>query len=91
MLWNDYVFIESECTKEDETEIKKDNAFCFKYDNKLKLYVATKSQLVASVLVASLPFFLFVNRLSALHKLSLMICLHTGREIINCCSQHYLK
>ena len=89
----DYVFIEYESTKRDETDLKKGHIFCLKYDKKFKLYVATKSQLVASVLVEPLPF-LFLNSeivYSSLHKLSLMICLCTGRETINCCSQHYLR
>ena len=53
----DYVFIEYESTKGEEIDLKKGHIFCLKYDKKFKLYVATKSQLVASVLVESLPFF----------------------------------
>jgi hypothetical protein len=68
VLTCDYVFIDSEWTKGDETEIKKGHVFCFKYDNKFKLYVATKSQLVASVLVATLR--LFYSEIVYLHYVS---------------------
>ena len=69
MLRCDYVCFVSECTKQDETEIKKGHVFCLKYDKKLALNVVTKSQLVASVLVDSLPFFL-IRKSFILHYIS---------------------